>query len=145
MSLVDVTATILDMAGVEPASASLLRPDGDSVLPLMRGTTTRWKDEAFAEHLAHGTDRARAMIRQGAWKLCYSHGNPPDIELYDLESDPGEFTNLAGHPDYRQVQARLEARVMEIWGDPDRLTREIVAGQESRLMIRRVLGENALF
>ena len=85
------------------------------------------------------------MVRQGAWKLCYSHGDPPDIELYDLESDPGEFTNLAGDPGHRQLQARLEARVMEIWGDPDRLTREIVAGQESRLMIRRVLGDSAVF
>ena len=32
---------------------------------------------------------------------------------------------------------------MEIWGDPDRLTREIVAGQKSRLMIRGVMGDSA--
>ena len=145
VSTVDVTATILDIAGVEAESVSLLRPDGDSVLPLMRGTTTTWKDEAFTEHLAHGTDRARAMIRQGAWKLCYSHGDPPENELYDLESDPGEFTNLAGLPDHQQVQARLVSRVMEIWGDPDRLTRDIVTGQDSRLMIRGVMGDSAVF
>jgi hypothetical protein len=52
---------------------------------------------------------------------------------------------LAGDPDHQQVQERLVSRVMEIWGDPDELTREIVTGQDSRLMIRRVLGDKAVF
>ncbi len=145
VSTVDTTATILDIAGVAGDSAGYLRPDGDSLLPLMSGATDDWKDEAFVEHLAHGTDRARAMVRQGAWKLSYSHGNPPELELYDLDSDPGEFTNLAGLPDHREVQDRLEARIMEIWGNPDRLTQEIVAGQRARLVIRGVQGDNAVF
>ena len=145
VSLVDLTATILEMAGVPAEWRRSPETDGDSLLPLMRGESAEWKDEAFAEHLAHGTDRARAMLRQGSWKLCYSHGNPPELELYDLESDPGEFTNLAGYPSHREVQDALLARIMELWGDPDRLTREIVSGQETRLLIRGVLGDRALF
>ena len=144
-SLVDATATILDVAGIRGDALEHLRLDGDSLLPLMRGETSEWKDEAFAEHLAHGTDRARAMVRQGHWKLCYSHGHPPDLELYDLSADPGEFNNLAGIPEHRDVQERLIARIMEHWGDPDKLTQDIVLGQESRLMIRDVLGDAAIF
>ena len=144
-SLVDVTATILDVAGVSGHDLEHLRLDGDSLLPLMRGVTSKWKDEAFTEHLAHGTDRARAMVRQGNWKLCYSHGNPPDLELYDLSADPGEFNNLAGSPKHRDIQEQLIARIMEHWGDPDKLTQDIELGQESRLMIRDVLGEGAIF
>ncbi|MCH8310966.1 MAG: sulfatase-like hydrolase/transferase [Chloroflexi bacterium] len=144
-SLVDATATIIDIAGIGGRDLEHLRLDGDSLLPLMRGETSEWKDEAFTEHLAHGTDRARAMVRQGNWKLCYSHGNPPDLELYDLSADPGEFNNLAGSPEHREVQERLISRIMEHWGDPDELTQDIVLGQESRLMIRNVLGDGAIF
>lgn len=145
VSLVDLTATILDMADVPNEKRGLMDLDGESLLPLMREETTASKDEAFTEHLAHGTDRAQAMIRQANWKLCYSHGSLPDIELYDLEADPGEFENLAGDPKHSDIQAWLLARIMEIWGDPDRMTREIESGQGSRLLIRDVLGPEALF
>jgi choline-sulfatase len=144
-SLVDVTATILDAGGAELDQVAAMQLDGDSLLPLMQGDPGEWKDEAFSEHLAHGTDRARAMIRRGRWKLCYSHGTPPDIELYDLESDQGEFDNLADHAEHRAIRAELVARVMEIWSDPDRLTEEIVASQQSRKMIREVLGDSPIF
>jgi len=142
-SLVDVTATVLDIAGVP--SNDLWEMDGDTLLPLMRGESTEWKDEAFVEHHAHGTDRPRAMVRRGSWKLSYSHGNPPELELYDLDADPGEFTNLAGSEAHREVQDRLLSSVLERWGDPDRLTHEIVASQEARLMMRLVTGDEAPF
>ena len=172
VSLVDVTATILDVAevprdtsdsysdlagsraihpaptqtGPSPAQKKdYLELDGHSLLPMLRGDRSAWKDEAFVEHLAHGTDRARAMLRQGKWKLCYSHGDPPELELYDLALDPGEFTNLADGPAHRDIQKRLLARIMELWGDPDRITHEVVASQRSRLLIRRVMGDKALF
>jgi choline-sulfatase len=144
-SLVDAVATMLDMAGVPPNSRQILDSDGDSLLPLMRGKTTEWKDEAFCEHLAHGTDRPRAMIRQGSYKLCYSHGEMPELELYDLGNDPGEFNNLVGEPAHRDTQEKLLARIIEIWGDPDKLNRTIMRSQEARRLIRATLGENALF
>ena len=144
VSLVDVTATILELAGLKPPTGASTM-DGESLLRLMRGETSTWKDEAFIEHLAHGTDRARAMLRRGRWKLCYSHGEPPELELYDLETDPGEFTNLAYHPDHRGAQDELVTRIMALWGDPDKLTRQVVSSQEARALIRGVLGAEALF
>lgn len=36
----------------------------------------------------------------------------PELELYDLWSDPGEFNNLAGSPEHRGVEKRLIARIM---------------------------------
>ena len=145
VSLVDATATILDMAGVEEESVSAMNLDGVSLLPQMTGDAGAERDEAFAEHLAHGTDRPRAMARVGAWKLCYSHGDPPDLELYNLETDPGEFDNLAADPEYDSARERLVAKTMEVWGDPDALDQRIKDSQRSRLMIRDVLGEEAVF
>ena len=140
-SLVDVTATMLDIVGVSREELGFWDMDGDSLLPLMRGETGEWKDEAFAEHLAHGTDRAMAMVRQGEWKLCYNHGNPPEFELYDLESDPGEFTNLADDPDHREIRERLFERVLKEWGDPDHITRQVISSQERIHLIAQVLGQ----
>jgi choline-sulfatase len=145
VSLVDVTATILDIVGQPPDEVPYWMLDGDSLLPLIRGEEDEWKNEAFVEHLAHGTDRPRAMIRQDNWKLCYSHGVPPDVELYDLETDPGEFTNLADDPEFDDVREELIDLIMEVWGDPDVLDQEIRSGQETRLLMRNVLGDDAIF
>ena len=122
-----------------------MESDGASLLPQMTGNATNERDYAFSEHLAHGTDRPRAMVREGNWKLCYSHAESPDIELYNLEADPGEFDNLAADPEYDSVRRRLTSRIMDVWGNPDELDHRIRDSQRSRLMIRDVLGEEAIF
>ena len=146
VSLVDVAATILDVASVDHTSQSFMNLDGVSLLPQMTGDANRQRDEAFSEHLAHGTDRPRAMIRQGRWKLSYSHhSTSPDLELYNIDTDPGEFHNLANDGIHTAVQQRLSDRIMDIWGDPDALDQRIKDSQRSRLMIRSVLGDDAIF
>ena len=60
---------------------------------------------------------APAHVQQAyeTWK------HPPAVELYDLQTDPHEFRNLAGEPEQRQVQQRLEAelrRWQQKTGDP---------------------------
>lgn len=142
VSLVDVVATMLEASGVPTDRWHL---DGDSLLPLIRGDEASWKDEAFAEHLAHGTDRARAMIRSGNWKLCYGHGDPPELELYDLQADPGEFNNLADRAEVMEVQERLLVRIRLEWPDPDALTREIHISQEERWEIRERTTDEMVF
>lgn len=51
-----------------------------------------------------GTDVRRAFD---------TFADPPEFELYDLEMDPWEFENLAGSPEYDEIQQRLEAALME--------------------------------
>ena len=144
-SLVDATATILDAAGVDERTVALMNPDGVSLLPQLRGEDVPARDFAFSEHLAHGTDKPMAMLREGRWKLIYGHGDPSETELYNLETDPGEFRNLADDGVHTAVQCRLAAKIMDVWGDADALDRRIRASQRSRLLIRQVMGDGAAF
>ena len=144
-SLVDVTATILDIAGIPKTQLDFWKMDGNSLLPMINGQESNWKDEAFVEHLAHGTDRPRSMIRNGNYKLSYGHGDPPEFELYDLAADPGEFKNLALDPQYEDIKQKLLDRIMDIWGDPEELNLQIKASQVARISIREQIGDEALF
>ena len=39
--------------------------------------------------------------------------HPEETQLFDLEQDPLELNNLANHPDYQEIRARLKARMLE--------------------------------
>lgn len=52
------------------------------------------------------------MIREGRWKYIHRYGGR--CELYDLENDPGEESNLIDDADQRAIIARLRAR-LEAW------------------------------
>ena len=59
---------------------------------------------------------ANRMIHGGRHKLIYYPvGNR--IQLFDLESDPGELNDLAGSPGCAEIQARLGERLAgELYG-----------------------------
>jgi arylsulfatase A-like enzyme len=50
------------------------------------------------------------MVRTTRWKYCYY----PDgyAELYDVQADPLERTNLAGRPEMRDVEFDLRTRLL---------------------------------
>ncbi len=119
-SLVDLTQTIADLAGAEtPADW-----DGDSLLPLLDDAEAPWKDRAVCEYYGHNIASGFAMLREGRYKYVYharmddDHG--PERELYDLEADPGEWTNLAADPAHRErVEALHRTLVAELGRSPD--------------------------
>ncbi len=132
-SLVDVTATICDIAGDDCD----LPLDGDSLLPMLRGDGAGWKDEAFCEYLAHGTDRPMAMLRRGRYKLNFSWGEP--VELYDVVADPGEFRDLAGEAEVADVVAGLKRDLLARW-DPAGLDGRVRASQLRQKYIEERFG-----
>ena len=144
-SNVDFVATLLDIVGIDPTEWDM---DGDSFLHYLQGTEDNLKDEVICEYLAHGTDGPRIMVRQGEWKLSYTHRNPVEFELYNLKDDPGEFENLADRQEVKEVQDRLFARAMEVWrGDPDGLSKRVRESQKERYLLREITGtgEDRLF
>jgi arylsulfatase A-like enzyme len=93
--VVDVTATILDAAGV---AATGLR--GESLKPLLAGRT-RARAPIFWEH---GGNRG---VRDGHWKLVAVRGG--DWELYDLATDRTETRDLAS------AQPERVRMLVELW------------------------------
>jgi choline-sulfatase len=135
-----VTATVLDLAGVGPDPDARL--DGDSLLPGLRGEVP-WPDCAFSEYTAHGNDRPRAMVKRGAWKLGYGYvpDGPPQLELYDHRTDPGEFANLADRPEHHAVQAQLLAELLAHW-DPAEIHEKVTRSQRERMLIASAGGRD---
>ena len=141
VSLVDLSATIVDAAGADEPAARL---DGHSLARLLQGDEAGWIDEAFCEHTAHGTDRPRAMLRRGQWKICLSGRDAADLEteLYDLAEDPGEFDNLAGRPAVRERQRELTRALLDRW-DPAGIDSRIRVSQAERALLREAAAKGA--
>ena len=59
----------------------------------------------MAEYLGEGTIEPIRMVRSGKMKCITVNGYPP--QLYDLERDPEESTNLHGNSSYATASARI--------------------------------------
>jgi len=119
-SLVDVVQTIAALGG----TACPEDWNGDAMVSWLDNANTPWKDRAVSEYYAHNIASGYAMIRMGRFKYVYhtpaDAQHPAERELYDLEADPGEFTNLAGRPAQQdRIAAMHAALIEEIGEDPD--------------------------
>lgn len=115
--LTDFMATCAELTGAElPADAG---EDSVSFLPALKGE----RIESTRAGVVHHSITGHFAYRMGKWKLLLSKGSAgwtsptekqmgeesPKAQLYDLESDPGETTNLyESHP---EVAARLLAQL----------------------------------
>ncbi len=102
----DLAPTFLEAAGVEvPANMQ-----GRSMLPLMRGESTDWRESVYYHYYEypgiHAVKRHYG-IRTDRYKLIHFYDDIDEWELYDLDRDPREMKNLYGQPGYAEVQARL--------------------------------------
>jgi arylsulfatase len=122
----DIAPTLLESAGV-PVPKSW---ESKSLWPLLDGRAdgSAGRDVVYSElGRDHIQSAAELMImrRDRKWKLVFYLGQPYG-ELYDLDSDPGEFTNLwmsGGHRALRdelidgllrwQVTGTLRSRIKE--------------------------------
>jgi choline-sulfatase len=120
-SLVDVVQTIAELGRADV-------PDdwnGQSMVDWLDDPHSAWKDLAVSEYYAHNIASGFAMIRKGRYKYVYhtpaDASHPAERQLFDLGSDPGEFSNLAGRVELKDRMGALhEALIKEIGEHPDR-------------------------
>ncbi|WP_344248636.1 sulfatase-like hydrolase/transferase [Isoptericola hypogeus] len=112
VGLLDCTATILDLAGLDPDPAA----DSRSLLPLARGEApdgrSGWAEDIVCEFHGHHFPYPQRMLRTDRHKLVV---NPDSTnELYDLVTDPDELSNVYQHPEMADVRHRMMRRLYEV-------------------------------
>lgn len=125
---VDLMPTLLDFAGIPipvecqgRSFTSLISETGQDYLP---------HDAVFSENIipevitnsgleipfekGKGVDGVRhpdaKMVRTDRWKYCYYPDG--EAELYEIRADPGERNDLAGRPEYRDIEDQLRTRIL---------------------------------
>jgi arylsulfatase A-like enzyme len=95
VTVMDLAPTLLQLAGAKYPADSSIRPMlGETMIPLLRGAAAEVHDSTYVTTLYHG---GHAFVRQGRWKLVNLEApfDESGFELFDIEADPGETTNLA--------------------------------------------------
>ncbi len=135
-NLVDLLPTFCDVAGVD--ADARCPHDGYSLLPLLDGSDTTPRT-TFSEEHVEDVATTCFMVRRGTWKYISIHG--VDAQLFDLAADPGEWRNLAGNPEYRDVEEALQRALLERF-DPEAIEADVRRSLAARLVIREAMIRN---
>ena len=126
VSLLDVAATARGMAGV-PDDTKPGQP-----LPELAKAPNDMDRSAFSEYHDGGSKTGTFMVRWQGWKYVHYVDQPP--QLFDLDTDPNELTNLAGSPSpgVLEVLEEGEKRLREIC-DPEQVNARAFADQSAKI------------
>ena len=133
-SLVDILPTFKEIASDDsPLGAPV---DGVSLWPtLTTGETSQ--TEAIGEYCAEMAPGYPVfMIRRGPFKYIHCIADAP--QLFDLDADPGERTNVAEDPRYAEVAAAFAAEAASRWNSED-IRAEVIASQDMRRVVQPAL------
>jgi len=123
VSLIDLFPTVTEMAGVEDPKER----DGVSLMPVLQKPEVA-KDRAI---LLPGMRPQEYAIIDRSWRyIRYADGGE---ELYQVQEDPNEWTNLALLPEYEERKQQMKALAPVKFAPP---------GPESNALKLRVEGED---
>jgi choline-sulfatase len=132
VSFFDLMPTTLDWAGVPEEER--LPVDAESLTPLLADDDK--ERVVISEFHADKVKAPCFMVRQWPYKYIYVHGHEP--QLFNLESDPGEWHSLAGHPDVADDEAGLRAKIFERF-DPDAVAADVLDSVHRREIIKEAM------
>jgi arylsulfatase A-like enzyme len=104
--LLDIFPTLGAMAGVRGPEGS----EGRDLSAVLRGESS-----AGREYITLNYRDVQRAVTDGRWK-CIEYPAARKVQLFDLESDPGEMVNLAESPGQAEVLAKLRALLPPVLG-----------------------------
>jgi len=136
----DIAATFVDAAGGSVPDHII---EGRSLIPWLTGETPKWRDYVISEFDYSVTplavklgleprDCRLFMIFDGRWKMMHAEGGFRPM-LFDLDSDPDEFHDLAKTEDYNAEIDRLYS-LLANWGR--RLAQRVTKSEQDIVNMR---------
>ncbi|EYD71006.1 choline-sulfatase [Limimaricola hongkongensis] len=139
VSAIDVTPTLCDLAGVD-MSEVMPWTDGESLKPLGQGETRT--SPVAIEYAAEGSIAPMVCLREGRFKYTACPVDPE--QLFDLEADPSERTNLAQDPAHADTLAHFRAIAAERW-NLDLADAQVRASQARRWVVYEALRQGGYY
>ncbi|MCP4644303.1 MAG: arylsulfatase [bacterium] len=110
VELRDIFPTFADAAGASDATEGL---DGASMLPLVRDDDAPWREYIDLEHdVCYSTKNHWNALTDGHIKYVY-HAFDGREQLFDMDIDPGECTDLAPDRAHRKTLKLWRARMVD--------------------------------
>jgi N-acetylglucosamine-6-sulfatase len=112
---IDLAPTLLEVAGVKPGADV----QGRSLVPVLRQDARDWRSSFLIEYFTDTVfPRIRNMGYVAARTARHKYIQYRELrgmdELYDLETDPFEETNLIDRPDAGEVLQRMQAELKSL-------------------------------
>lgn len=130
VSLLDLPATLIDIAGQAPARTL----EGRSLLAAVHGAELE-VIPVISEYHGEGIMRPSFMVRLGAWKFHYCHGSKP--QLFNLKQDPDEWQNLSGDPAVAEIEHSIMQVITGGQFDLEKIAHDVL----DRLPMKQVVNE----
>ncbi len=139
VSTIDLCPTLCDLAGV---SMEEVMPwtEGESLVPLLDGGLR--ESPVAMEYAAEGSYAPLICLRRDKWKYTDCRLDPE--QLFDLENDPHELTNLAEAPETAEVMEQFRVAAARRW-DLGRFDAEIRQSQARRWVVYEALRQGGYF
>jgi arylsulfatase A-like enzyme len=107
VNLIDLYPTLIELCGLHE------RPglEGTSLMPLLKNPNIEWARPSLTTH-----GRGNHSVRTTRWRyIRYADGSE---ELYDHDTDPHEWTNLAGKQPYQALRTQLAQAIPRSEAEP---------------------------